>query len=331
MKIGLTYDLRQDYLERGFGLEETAEFDSRETLDAIADALRRLGHRPERIGGARALQSTLLEDRRWDLVFNIAEGLRGVGRESLVPSLLDEYEIPYTFSDPMVLALCLHKGMCKHVIRDLGLATPRFRIVRRMADLRNLDLDFPVFAKPVSEGTGKGIGAASVIGDGVILGERCEELLGRFEQPVLVEEYLPGREYTVGIVGTGHRARCLGILEVHFNPDVEPIYSYETKAHYEDRVSYTLATGFQDVRAIEKLALAAWRGLDCRDGGRIDIRLDGEGVPNFIEVNPLAGLNPTHSDLPILCGLVDWSYDDLIAAIVESARERVLVENRRTA
>ncbi len=331
MRIGLTYDLRQDYLARGFGLEETAEFDPPETIDGIAGSLERLGHDVERIGGARALIAALIDGRRWDLVFNIAEGMFGLGREALVPCLLDEYQIPYTFSDPMVLALSLHKGMCKRVVRDAGLPTPPFLVVQSLRDLGRFDLEYPVFAKPVAEGTGKGISADSVIRDDRALRARCAELLARHAQPVLVEQYLPGREYTVGVVGTGDRARVVGALEVHFNPGVLPVYSYDTKAQYLDRVHYSQAQGGEDVEWAGEIALLAWRALGCRDGGRIDLRLDADGVPNFVEVNPLAGLNPVHSDLPILCRLCDWSYDDLISAIVESARERVVDASRRTA
>src|SRR5690554_4051229 len=144
MRVGLTYDLRQDYLAAGHGLEETAEFDSIETIEAIEGALRRYGLAPDRIGNLRQLAARLVAGERWDFVFNIAEGMRGIGREAQVPALLDAYGIPYAFSDPLVMALTLHKGMAKHVVRDKGVPTAPFAVVEDMADLAAVDLPFPL-------------------------------------------------------------------------------------------------------------------------------------------------------------------------------------------
>lgn len=330
MRIGLTYDLREDYLALGYGDEETAELDKPQTIDAIAAAIEAAGHVPERIGNHVALMAALAAGRRWDLVFNIAEGLRGLGRESLVPCLLDAFGVPYTFSDPMVLALSLHKGMCKRVVRDLGVPTPPFLVVERPADLDGLDLAFPLFAKPVAEGTGKGITSLSRIEDAPTLRRVCGELLGRFGQPVLVEEFLPGREFTVGLVGTGDAARALAVLEVRFRRD-DAIYSWESKENYRELVDYRILDEPDLDGAVRRVALDAWRGLGCRDGGRVDVRLDRDGAPGFIEVNPLAGLNPVDSDLPIMCRLVGWPYERLIAEIVRSAADRVERADRRPA
>ena len=156
MRIGITYDLRDDYLAMGYGLEETAEFDRADTIEAIEGALRQLRHRPERIGNIRELARRLVAGERWDLVFNIAEGVKGMGREAQVPALLEAYEIPYTFSDTLVNALTLHKGMAKRVVRDAGVPTAPFAIVEEPADIRDVGLPFPLFAKPAGEGTGKG-------------------------------------------------------------------------------------------------------------------------------------------------------------------------------
>ena len=204
--IGLTYDLRDDYLGLGFSEEAVAEFDSARTVDAIAETLESLGHRTERIGMAQRLVEQLAAGRRWDMVFNIAEGVAGFGRESLVPALLDAYGIPYTFSDPLTLAVTLHKGMAKQIVRDLGLPTPDFAVITREADLDGLSLPYPLFAKPVAEGTGKGVTARSRVHDPDTLRERVKNLLAAYSQPVLVETFLPGREFTVGIWGTGREA-----------------------------------------------------------------------------------------------------------------------------
>ena len=323
MLVGLTYDMRQDYMDLGLSEEELAEFDSPRTVEGIETALQDLGYQTERIGHVRNLVERLNAGDGWDLVFNICEGLGGYGREAQVPALLEAYGIPFVFSDPLVMALTLHKGMTKHVIRDLGLPTPDFAVVENSRDLARVDLPYPLFAKPVAEGTGKGITSASKIKDPEQLAKVCHQLLGRYGQPVLVETYLPGREYTVGIVGTGEAARVIAVMEVVLLENAEAeVYSYTNKEYCEDRVVYRLAQGLEGEKSGE-VALACWRGLGCRDGGRVDIRVDSEGVPNFIEVNPLAGLHPEHSDLPILCNLAGMNFTSLINEIMQSALTRV--------
>jgi len=322
MKIGITYDLRSDYLRMGYGEEETAEFDKQDTIDAIDEALTGLGYETDRIGHAKSLIQRLTAGDRWDMVFNIAEGLRGFGREALIPSLLDAYDIPYTFSDPMVLSLTLHKGMTKRVIRDLGIATPDFWVVEKASDVRAIDAAFPLFAKPVAEGTGKGITADSRIRDGIQLEIVCRKMLDQYRQPVLVEAFLPGREFTVGIVGTGDNAVPLGVVEIVLNGQAEPdVYSYDNKEHYEKRVQYRLVWDDQ-ARLVSEVALAAYQGLGCRDAGRVDLRMDAYGRPNFIEINPLAGLNPKHSDLCIIARQTGMRFQMLIRAIMASAIQR---------
>lgn len=145
----------------------------------------------------------------------------------LVPTILDLYNIPYTFSDPLTLSLCLHKGMAKRILRDLTIPTAEFQIIETPADIKAITIPFPVFVKPVAEGTGKGIHAGSVISDQGKLQSECINLLTKYKQPVLVEEYLPGSEFTVGITGTGSSARVLGILEIIYKDNAEKnCYSY---------------------------------------------------------------------------------------------------------
>jgi D-alanine-D-alanine ligase len=323
MEVGITYDLQKDYLAQGMSEEEAAEFDRLETIEAIDDTLRGLGFKTDRIGNIKALAKRLVDGDRWDLVFNIAEGIRGFGREAQVPALLDAYDIPYTFSDVLVLSLTLHKGMTKRAIRDMGIPTPDFRIVETEQDAQALDLPFPLFAKPVAEGTGKGIDSCSRIENKRELAAVCRNLLERFQQPVLLEVFMPGREFTVGITGTGAASTAIGAIEVILKKGAEPAaYSYHNKKQFEEVVEYQAAKDEMAEMAVE-VALAAWRGLGCRDGGRIDLRADGEGVPNFLEVNPLAGLNPDISDLPILCRLNGVTYRELISRIMDSALRRI--------
>ncbi len=323
MRVGITYDLRDDYLRAGYGAEETAEFDREDTIHAIETSLGELGYEPVRIGNVKALVERLSAGERWDLVFNIAEGLRGYGREAQVPALLDAYEIPYTFSDPLILSLTLHKGMVKRVIRDLGIPTPAFCVVESDADIPSVDLPFPLFVKPVAEGTGKGIDAASKIMDRQSLKNACRRLLREYQQAVLVETFLPGREFTVGILGTGDDAVSIGVVEVILRENAEPdVYSYENKERYKERVEYRLMND-KVAKQAEKTALAAWRGLGGRDSGRVDLRADAAGIPNFMEVNPIAGLHPENSDLCIIAAKKGMTYTELIEAIMKSALSRL--------
>lgn len=323
MTIGLTYDLRSDYLKEGYSKEETAEFDRESTIDEIEKSLQELGYETDRIGHFRQLVKRIAGGERWDLVFNICEGMYGIGREAQVPALLDAYRIPYTFSDPLVLSLTLHKGMTKQIIRDGGLATPDFFLVMNQADIVPDRLAYPLFVKPNAEGTGKGISAKSRIDTPAQLRHVCIELLKQYPSGLLVEEYLPGREFTVGIIGTGPQSKPLGIMEIHYiNAVTNNIYSYDTKSEYENKVEYSVPEpGI--AAACTDLALKAWNLLGCRDAGRIDIRADRHGTPNFIEVNPLAGLDKVHSDLPILAYKHGYSFTSIIAAIMDSAKQRL--------
>ena len=330
MKIGVTYDLREDYLAEGFSEEETAEFDRHETIRAIEETLKDLGYKTDRIGNIKNLTTRLVAGDRWDMVFNIAEGLRGFGREAQVPAILDAYDIPYTFSDPLVLSLTLHKAMTKHVVRDHGILTPDFCVVMTEHDVSRVNLPFPLFAKPVAEGTGKGITRHSRILTRSKLASICRRLLLTYNQPVLIETFLPGRELTVGILGTGKDAVVIGVMEIIQRDNTEPaVYSYRNKERFEDLVEYRLASDEMAEKAKE-MALAVWGMLGCRDAGRVDLRADANGIPNFMEVNPLAGLHPQHSDLCIIANMVGMRYGALMEAIISSAMAHIDKDQRLT-
>ena len=321
MRIGFTYDLRDDYLREGYTAEQSAEFDEVETIEAIEAALASLGHTVVRIGGVKNLVARLNAGDRWDLVFNYAEGLFGFAREAQVPSLLDAFQIPYTFSDGLVFALTLHKGMTKHVVRSLGIRTPDFAVVSDASEVAAVRLPFPLFVKPIAGGSSVGVSAASHVADAASLAVTCRELIDTYRQPALVETFLPGREFTVGIAGTGSRARVIGVLEVTLTGDAEAHgYSYANKKQVNAR--YRIVNDGPAAEAAD-IALQAWNGLGCRDLGRVDCRADRDGHPHFLEVNPLAGLHPVLGDLVILADLVGVSYLQLIESTVASACERI--------
>ena len=318
MRIGVTYDLRSDYLAMGYGEEDTAEFDSEVTIDAICDALASFGWEVSRIGNVRRLTEALARGERWDAVFNFCEGLRGPAREAQVPALLDAYEIPYVFSDALTLAVTLDKPTAKRIVRDCGVPTPDFAVIERVADARKVNLPYPLFLKPAAEGSGKGVNARSKVDNATSLKRVAAELLSRFRQPVLVETFLPGREFTVAILGTGDNARALGASEIVPKANwVGDGYGYENKEYWHDKVDIIGADPVS-AKAAGNVALAAWRALRCRDGGRVDIRNDAKGKPNFIEVNPVAGLRPEHSDMCFIATREGLSYRDLIGRIMTS-------------
>ncbi|MBN1796654.1 MAG: ATP-grasp domain-containing protein [Sedimentisphaerales bacterium] len=324
MLIGLTYDLRSEYLAQGYSVDDVAEFDSDHTIDAIENTIRKLGHRTDRIGNAKSLCSRLVTGDRWDLVFNIAEGLYGRSRESQVPAILELYDIPYTLSDPLVCAITLDKALSKKLIQAAKLPTPAFAVIEKMNNLDKINLNYPLFVKPIAEGTGKGIDNHSMVNNLKELENLCDNLLKNFRQPVIVEEFLPGREFTVGILGNGDNAWVLGGLEIVIpESPKDAVYSYIIKEQCEHRVKYLPMDKTEPFYAdVERLALQCCLVLECRDAARVDFRFDAKGVPNFLEINPLPGLHPTHSDLPMIATQEGMSYEDLIGNIINCAAER---------
>ena len=329
MLVGIACDLRSEYLAMGYGREQTAELDSEETVEAIAGALETHGCDVQIIGSLRRLAARIASGDRWDLVFNIAEGFYGSAREAQVPALLEAYGIPCTFSDAMTLCVAQHKGLAKLAAAASGVPTPPSIVVgpdtRSEHGFRDATshLQYPLFVKPACEGTSKGISIASLVLSPEELEERLYSVLARFPGPVLVEEYLPGREFTVGVAGVAGTSRSLGVAEIILRDSADgAIYSYRNKEECEHRVDYLPASGAVADEAAS-VAVAAWRALGCRDAGRVDVRQDRDGRISFIEVNPLAGLHPSHSDLPILCNFSGVSYAELIGTILAEASARI--------
>jgi D-alanine-D-alanine ligase len=319
MKVGLTYDLRSWYLDRGYSMEDTAEFDKQDTVDSIEAALRKMGFETETIGNCFQLVEALAAGKKWDLVFNIAEGLYGDGRESVVPALLDQYEIPYVFSGPVILGISLNKYLTRLIVSAAGVPVSPGMLISSPADIEKCNLEYPLFIKPVSEGTGKGITERNLLKSPDELKEIAEYLLVRFSQPALVEEYLPGREFTVGVIGSGEDAIAIGGMEIECKNNYP--YSVEFKENYEEFCKYIpMAKEFAE--ECKTVALNVWKALGGVDAGRVDVKADRNGRMCFMEVNPLAGLHPVHSDLPILSRMINIDYQTLIEMIMKSTLER---------
>ena len=322
LRIAFCYDHKEDYLAEGLTAEEVMELDDEETIDGIASGLRGLGHTVDRVGRGAELARRLVIGQRWDLVFNIAEGLRGRSREAQVPALCEMFGQPYTFSDPLTCAVTLDKPLAKRLIRDHGLPTAPFAVVERLDDIDAIDLPPPLFLKPAAEGSSKGVTDRSRVDRRDELRGACADLLHRFGQPVLVERYLPGRELTAGIVGTGSDAQILGLMEVSFRDGTDGDYTALNKAEYTTRCEYRLLGDEPLGIRGRQVALAAYHALSCRDAARVDLRCDETGEPCFLEINPLPGLHPVRSDLPILSRLAGLSYPDLLDRILEASARR---------
>jgi D-alanine-D-alanine ligase len=320
MKVGLTYDLRSWYLDRGYSMDETAEFDKQETVDAIADALKKMGHETEPIGNTFQLIEALASGKSWDIVFNIAEGLYGDGRESVVPAVLDQYKIPYVFSGPVIMGLSLNKHLAKLVVAASGVPVSPGNLINDLKDLEKCNLSYPLFVKPVSEGTGKGITEKSLVNNSDELAKMVKWILSEFHQPALVEEYLPGREFTIGMVGYGDEAIAVGGMEVITAGNLP--YSVEVKENYQEYCKYKPLDA-DIIDECKSVALGAWKALDAVDAGRVDLKADRNGQICFIEANPLAGLNPIHSDLPMLAGMYGIEYQTLLEMIMKAAIKRI--------
>ena len=322
MKIGFTYDLRSKHQpDENSPADYYGEYESDETVAGITDALTTLGHEVTQIGNIISLVKFLAEGKRVDLVFNMAEGRHGRTRESQVPSLLEAYQIPYTFSDSLTLAICLDKGRAKEILKLAQIPTPAHQVFEPETDIETI-IAYPLFLKPLYEGTSKGINEKSIIYTKDALFARTKWLWSEYRQPVLLEKYLPGREFTVGILGTGKDAHVLGMMEVLLNEGGK-IYGFHEKENYTRLVSYQFDIESPLRDKLAKMALASWRTLECRDGGRVDIRLDDKGNPHVLELNTLPGLHLRDSDLTIIAHSVGMSFVELIDEILHHAMKRM--------
>jgi D-alanine-D-alanine ligase len=327
MNVGLTYDLRDDYPPYANAPPDYyGEFDSEENIAYLVEAIASAGHHVCRIGNVYKLVRFLAENGSVDIVFNMTEGLWGRARESQVPALLEAYRIPYTGSDPLTLALCLDKAMTKQLWQREGLPTSDFCVVSNGFELdrvREAFPDFPLFVKPLHEGSSKGISVESIVESERELSERIEWTLEWYQQPVLIEEFLPGREFTIGVLGSERAAQVLGAAEVTIVSQYR-VNGFVEKEEWE-------ASGTEKFIPVEssalknrlsELALRAYLAVGCRDVGRVDIRLDRDDNPQLLEINPVVGLHPTHSALPIIGSQAGLSFEDLIARILGHAINR---------
>jgi len=313
LRIGLTYNLKPE----GAAGDRYEEFDSIETIEALESALRNSGYDPVRLGWGVPMLEKL---NGIHAVFNLAEGIGGRGRESQVPATLEMLGVRCTGSDPVAIGITLDKALAKLLAKAHGIATAPWQVVdlslgrgRSREAGPGEGLRFPLFVKPSCEGSSMGVTKQSLCNNE----SELDEAIARVSQygPVLVEEFLPGNEYTVGILG----GKTIGVMQVvPKNSHDNWFYSIEEKRDYTRRVDYRIV----DEPEVAQVALDIWNAFGLRDVARVDVRCDRDGVPNFVEVNPLPGVHPVNSDLVILAKGVGWTYDQLIAGIMKSAEDR---------
>lgn len=326
LRIGLTYNLRRVTVAQG---DSEAEFDTPTTIDALSASVRAQGHDviPLEADADLPIQ---LRDARVDMVFNIAEGLAGINREAQVPALCEMMGIEYTGSDAACMAITLNKATAKRLVAQDGILTPAFCVLYSGKEKLPKGFSFPAIVKPIAEGSSKGILEKQVVEDDVALRRVAHALIRRYKQPVLAEAFLPGREFTIAMLGE-RKPRVLPIMEIVFTDKDDPFPTYTFKSKFEgvgveNKVPSDVDPLLQ--RQLEGTAKASFQALGCRDIARIDLRLDGGGRVHFIECNPLPGIAPNFSDLCMMVKAENRTYDQLVAEIMAPALRRLRDKRR---
>ncbi|MCX6135019.1 MAG: ATP-grasp domain-containing protein [Ignavibacteriales bacterium] len=309
-----------------------AEWDSEATILAVKAALAER-HSVTMFEATEDAPQRLLEARP-DIVFNIAEGLRGPSREAQIPAILDMLGIPYTGSDPVTLGICLDKARAKEILSFYQIPNPAFHVIASVDELRHCSVEFPSVVKPLHEGSSKGILNASIVRTQNELEVQVERVLNEYAEPALVEKFLPGREFTVALLGNGQSLRVFPIVEIRLDKlpaGVNPLYSYEAKwvwdqsDHPVEMYDCPAKIDADLERRIKETCIKVFTVLRCRDWSRIDIRLDEHGTPNIVELNPLPGILPNpddHSSFPMAARAAGFSYNAMLNAVLDAAIQR---------
>jgi D-alanine--D-alanine ligase len=318
LRVGLAFNMKR--IDSHEGDDREAEYDAPSTIDAITRAIESHGHTVVPLEATPDFPRALMASSV-DIVFNIAEGISGRNREAQVPNLCELLGVPYTGSDSATLSICLDKGLSKRMLRDVD--TPAFQVLYTGRE-KLKTLRYPLIVKPNQEGTSKGITSKSVVDDEAGVREVARELIERYGQPALVEEYIKGREFTVGLLGE-RRPRVLPPMEVVFLKAKErPVYDYACKQDWQSHVRYECPAKLtrDELRAMEKVCRTTYMTLGCRDVARIDLRMTEGGAIHVIEVNPLPGLTPDYSDLCLIANGAQIDYRALIGEILSGAIKR---------
>lgn len=324
---GIAYNLKKGIRSEAEDFE--AEYDSPDTIEAIKEVFESAGIRAELLEA----DSNFFEKIRStsvDIVFNIAEGTSGRGREAQVPAMLNFLGIPFTGSDETTLAIALDKAMTKRYLSTFGVPTPAYQQIQTPDFKLDTGLCFPLIIKPNSEGSSKGISDLAIADNETELRAVIEKNFRLYHQPMLVEEYISGREFTVGILGNGKDMRLFEPMEIcYLGKECENyIYSYNVKKNFQKYIQYSCPPLLEEkaINEMKEIAAEVYTALECRDFSRIDFRLSRDGKPWFIEINPLPGLAPGYSDYPMLADFCGMDYRSLVLGVLNSALKRYGME-----
>ena len=326
MQVGVVFNLKRAEQSRSAAPDDQAEYDSMDTVLAIERALQRQGCRTVLLEADEELPEKLRKHRP-DFVFNIAEGRGGRAREAQVPALLTLFDIPYTGSDETTLCIALDKALTKRLLATYRIPTPRYRVYAAGDTIRTSGLRFPVIVKPNAEGSSKGIADVCIAEDAATLKSLVKQNLSLYGGSVLAEEYIHGREFTVGLLGNGESISVFPPMEIlyHDSPIAGyHVYNYTVKQEYTKYVSYRCPAELTPKleREIVRLSKKIFLALGCRDFARVDFRLDEAGQLYFIEINPLPGLAPHYSDYPMLAEFCGMEYDELVGSVLRTGAAR---------
>ena len=323
--VGLTYNLKTEYVFKpGDPQDANAEFDHPDTVALIEQAIRAGHHRVVRIGNANRLLESW-EHLAVDIIFNISEGTGGRNRESQVPIILEMLGIPYVGSDGLTLGLTLDKVLTKKILIAEGIPTPRFLEVKDARDtLRDVPLDFPLIVKPRHEGTSKGLSEASVVRNLADLQRQTRWLIETYRQPALVEEFIEGSEFTIAILGN-ERPEVLPVVQVRIGGQLDlgdQFYTWTRVREHSDLDYVIPAAITPELEArLREAALRTYQAVECRDFGRVDFRVDRQGRPYVLEINPLPSL-ATADVFTLLAKQLGLSYEAMVNRILDHALAR---------
>lgn len=325
MKIGIAFDLKPLYIPSGVPEDIFEEFDSEITIRALKETIESFGHKALLLESGKNFIEKVLKDKV-DFVFNIAEGFGTRSREGHVPSVCEMLNIPYSGSDPLALSITLDKEMCKRFAKSIGIRTPPFKVIKSKKEIKNFKFKhFPCVLKLKNEGSSIGLRLSSRVNNLSELKDKAEELLDKYKEPVLVEKFIAGKEITAGIIGN-EKIRFFGLMEIRPKKlkNSEFLYSLEVKRNFKEEVEYIVPPEIPEksIKEIKRACLKLKKYIDLKDISRFDFRLDEDYNPYFLEINPLPGLNPETSDLPIMAYKMGFKYEEIIKNILKSAFER---------
>lgn len=323
LRVGISYNLKKGIVSEVEDIE--AEYDSFDTITAIKDAFEAAGTEVVLLE-ADADFIDKLQRQPVDIVFNIAEGKSGRGREAQVPAILNFLGIPYSGSDETTLCIALDKALTKRYLSTFGIKTPSYQLVKDPAFTPDPSLVFPLIVKPNSEGSSKGISDLAIVDDMRQLRTLIEKNFSMYGQTMLVEEYVKGREFTVGVLGNGKNMRVFEPLEICYLKEgrENSIYSYNVKRNFKKYIEYSCPPLLpsETIKKMKEITAEIYNALECRDFSRIDFRLSEAGQICFIEINPLPGLAPGYSDYPMMAEFCGMDYQTLVLSVLNSALER---------